>query len=115
MSYIVEGAHGQDWQGANWVFLSMSEPLLLALQEIKEAEPLAERLAETINAESSYLDISDLLESPERRAVWLKAVDEAIARMRERGSAHWHRPEEFEPFLEKVAELKNLALLPQSA
>ncbi|MBA3711785.1 MAG: hypothetical protein H0W76_04950 [Pyrinomonadaceae bacterium] len=113
MSYIIDGAQGQDWQGANWVFLSMSEPLLAALQEIKGAEPLAERLAETMNAESGYLDISDLLESPKMNAVWLKAVDDAIARMRERGSAHWHRPEEFEPFLEKVAKLKNLALVQQ--
>ncbi len=115
MSYIVDGAQGQDWQGANWVFLSMSEPLLSVLREVRDAGPLAERLAETMNGESGYLDLSDLLESPEMSGIWVKAVDEAIARMRERGSTHWHRPEEFEGFLEKVSGLKNLALVRQPA
>lgn len=115
MSYIIDGIHGQDWQQPNWVFLSLSDALLSAIQETPKAEPFVERLAETINTESGYMDISDLLETPEMSAAWVTAVDRAIVKLRARGNAHWHRPEEFEPFLEKVAELKNLAVVQQAA
>jgi len=115
MSYIFDGAQGQDWQQQNRVFYSMSGPLLDSLRETPKAGAIAERLTETINTESGWMDASDLLESPELSATWVTAVDKAIAKLRERGSAHWHQPEEFEPFLEKVGKLKSLALVRQRA
>ncbi|MEJ7618046.1 MAG: hypothetical protein WKF30_14040 [Pyrinomonadaceae bacterium] len=113
MSYIFDGANGQDWQGANWVFRGLSETLLSVLRETPSAEAVAERLEEAMNMEIGYMDISDLLESPRVSAAWVTAVDRSICKLREKGNAHWHEPEAFEGFLEKVAELKSLALVQQ--
>ncbi len=115
MTYILEGAYGQDWQAANWVFRNMSAELLKALREMPEAEKLAERLQEAIEIEVGHMDASDLLASPEQSAVWSAAVDRTVVKLRAEGSTHWNQPDRFEPFLAKVQELKNLAVVQQPA
>lgn len=115
MSYIFKGAQGQDWQGANWVFRGVSETLLSVLRETPHAEALAKHLEEAIDIEIGYMDVSGLLESAEVSAAWMTAVDRTIVELRKQGNEHWHKPEAFEPFLKKVAELKSLALAEQPA
>lgn len=115
MSYIVDGAHGQDWQGANWVFYNMSEHLLPVLRKMEGGEALAEKLIEALNVQIGYIDLADLLESPKISAVWVAAIDETVARIRAEGNKGWREPDRFEPFLEKIAELKSLALIQQPA
>ncbi len=113
MSYIVEGAYGQDWQGSNWVFRHMSEHLLRVLQKTEGAEELAERLEEAVDIEIGYLDISDLLQSPKLSHLWSQAIEETIALLRSEGNADWREPDRFESFLTKVGELKSLAEIQQ--
>lgn len=115
MSYIVDGAHGQDWQGANWVFYHLGEHLLPVLRETQEAEPLAERLEEALATQVGYMDLSDLLVSPNLSRVWSKAIDETLSRLRAEGNAGWREPDRFELFLQEVAELKSLVGIPQPA
>jgi hypothetical protein len=115
MSYIVKGVHDQDWQGANWVFYSLSEHLLPTLQHMQGAELLAERLEEALEMEIGYMDLSDLLTSPELSQAWSTAINATAEKLRLAGSTGWREPDRFEPFLQKVSELKSLVGEPQPA
>ena len=110
MSYIIKGANSHDWQGANWIFYNMSEHLLPVFQSMEGAEEFVEEFENALEVQTGYINLDGLLSDPKRSRVWLRAISQMIAKVRAEGNADWKKPEMFEPFLEKIAELKHLAI-----
>lgn len=115
MSYIIDGVEGRHWHAANWIVNGMSDTLLEVLREKPETEKVADELERGIEMGVGYADLSHLLEAPELSDLWSKVIDETLDKLRKKGNAHWHEPSGFEEFLAKVAELKTIALVPQTA
>lgn len=109
MSYIIDGVDGRDWQASSWVFHAMSDVLLEVLREHPETTEIADRLKEGLDMGIGYADVSDLLESPKRSALWAHAVDETLERLRQQGSSDWRDPSRFSEFLAEVEKLKAIS------
>ena len=110
MSYIIKGPNGHEWQGANWIFYNMSEYLLPALQSIEGAEAFVEKFEDALETQTGYINLDSLLSEPKASRIWLRAIDEVIANIRAEGNSDWKKPEMFEPYIQRISELKNLAI-----
>jgi hypothetical protein len=106
MSFIVVGMNEKMWQGTGWVFYGMVEELSPILQE--KSPEIAERFQESYENQFGDVDLSDYLTDEKNKEIFASSVDEAIARIKEKGCSHWHDPSGFEPFLKKVEELKEI-------
>lgn len=115
MSFIIDGANGHGWQVSSWVFHGASNPLLKALRERPETTPIADRIQEGLEMGIGYADISDLLGTPERNALWMHAIDETLSELRRQGNSDWKDPSRFSEFLSEIEKLKSIALVPQTA
>lgn len=106
MSFIVEGNNEKLWQVRSSTYDELYEELYPVLKEI--APEIAEKFEETFENRSGHVDLTGFLETEENKNVFINSVNEAITKLKEKGSSHWHDPSGFEPFLKKVEELKQI-------
>lgn len=106
MSFIVEGNNEKLWQIKNMLYDAMYEALHPVLQ--KNAPEIAEKFEEAFENRLGYVDLTGLLKTEVNKEIFVNSIEECISNMKKKGHSDWYEPSRFEPFLEKVKELKQI-------
>jgi len=109
VAYVILGARGASWRGADWVVRNVDEFFAGALLRQPKGGPLGEAWSRALLEGRRIIDLSSLLDDEGARTSWYEAVRETLSEAMLEEFEMWHEPQRYPPYLNAIRDLGRLS------